>query len=171
MMLDSCGHKTSGWPHLYEKDLDFATTYQMLGANTIITNFHLQNGLLCHLGHLCIPSSKRAKLIWEAHYSRMARHFGVEKIVAMLQQHFYWSKLRQDVSKYIRPCTTRVIANRPLRNKACTPLCLLLTGPRNPSQWTTCWAFRPRGEMTVFLWLLIAFPRWRLWPPERRASQ
>jgi hypothetical protein len=76
MMLDSCGHKTSRWPHLYEKDLDFATTYQMLGANTIITNFHLQNRLLCHLGHLCVPSSKQAKLIWEAHYSHMARHFG-----------------------------------------------------------------------------------------------
>ena len=28
--------------------------------------------------------------------------------------------------------------NRPLRNKACTPLFLLLTGHGNPSQWTTC---------------------------------
>jgi hypothetical protein len=25
MVLDSCGHETSGWPHLYETDPDFAT--------------------------------------------------------------------------------------------------------------------------------------------------
>jgi hypothetical protein len=62
--------------------------------------------------------------------------------------------------------------NRPLRKRACTPLFLLLTCHGNPSQWTTCRAFRPpRGEMTVFLWLLIAFPKWRLWSPARRASQ
>jgi hypothetical protein len=57
-VLDSCGHETSGWPHLYETDPDFANTYQMLGANTVVTNFHLQDGLLCHLGHLCVPSSE-----------------------------------------------------------------------------------------------------------------
>jgi hypothetical protein len=65
-----------------------------------------------------------------------------------------------------------LLPNRLLRNMACTPPCLLLTCHGNPSQWTTCWAFRPpRGEMTVSLWLLIAFPRWRYWFPARRASQ
>jgi hypothetical protein len=65
----------------------------MLGAGMPITEFHLQDGLLCHLGHLCVPSSEWEKLIWEAHYSRMAGHFGVEKTVAMLQKYFYWLKL------------------------------------------------------------------------------
>jgi hypothetical protein len=109
-VLDSCGHETSGWPHLYETDPDFSTTYQMLGENSVVTNFHLQDGLLCRLGHLCVPSSEHAKLIWEAHYSRVAGHFGVEKTVAVLQKHFYWPKLRQDVSKYIRSCTACAIA-------------------------------------------------------------
>jgi hypothetical protein len=40
----------------------------------------------------------------------VAGHFGVEKTVEMLQKHFYWSKLRQDVSKYIRSCTAYAIA-------------------------------------------------------------
>jgi hypothetical protein len=61
MVLDSCGHETSGWPQLYETDLDFATTYQMLGANAVVDNFHLQDGLLCRLGHICVPSSERAE--------------------------------------------------------------------------------------------------------------
>jgi hypothetical protein len=88
-VLYSCDHETSGWPHLYETNLDFSTTYQMLGANSLVANFHLQFGLLCHLGHLCIPSSEREMLIWEAHYSRVAEHFSVEKIVAVLQKNFY----------------------------------------------------------------------------------
>jgi hypothetical protein len=107
-VLDSCGHETSGWPQLYETDPDFATTY--VGVNVVVDNFHLQDGLLCHLGHIYVPSSERVKLIWESHYSRVEGHFGVEKTVVMLQKHFYWPKLRQEVSKYIRSCTACAIA-------------------------------------------------------------
>jgi hypothetical protein len=64
-----------------------------MGANTVVDNFYLRDGLLCHLGHICVPSSEREKMIWEAHYSQVAGHFSVEKIVAMLQKHFYWPKL------------------------------------------------------------------------------
>jgi hypothetical protein len=92
-VLESCGHETSGWPQLYEIDPNFTTTYQMLGENIVVDNFYLQDGLLCCLGHICVPSSKRVKMIWEAHYSRVAGHFDIKKIVAMLQKHFYWLKL------------------------------------------------------------------------------
>jgi hypothetical protein len=109
-VLDSYGHETFGWPQLYETDPDFTTTYQMLGANAVVDNFHLQDGLLCHLGHICVPSSERVKLIWEAHYSWVAGHFVIEKIVAMLQKHFYWPKFRLEVNKYIRSCTTYAIS-------------------------------------------------------------
>jgi hypothetical protein len=57
-VLDSCGHETSGWPQLYETYLDFATTYQRLGANAVVDNFHIQDGLLCRLGHIFVPSSE-----------------------------------------------------------------------------------------------------------------
>ena len=40
----------------------------------------------------------------------MAGHFGIEKRVAVMQKHFYWLKLRQDVDKYIRSCTACTIA-------------------------------------------------------------
>jgi hypothetical protein len=62
-------------------------------------------------------------MIWEAHYSRVARHFGVEKIVAVLQNHFYWSKLRQDVCKYIRSCTSCAISKPTIKKQGLyTPL-------------------------------------------------
>jgi hypothetical protein len=40
----------------------------------------------------------------------VAGNFGIEKIVVMLQKHFYWPKLRQHVNKYIRACTACIIA-------------------------------------------------------------
>jgi hypothetical protein len=84
MVLDSCSHEISRWPHLYETDTNFSTTCQMLGTNSVVANFHLQDGLLCHLGHLYVPSSEHAKMIWESHYSRVVGHFGIEKTVAVL---------------------------------------------------------------------------------------
>jgi hypothetical protein len=38
-------------------------------------------------------------MIWEAHYSRVVGHFGMEKTMEILNKYFYWSKLQQDVSK------------------------------------------------------------------------
>jgi hypothetical protein len=46
-VLEYCSHETYGWPNLYEIDPNFATTYQMLGAKSVVSNFHLQDGLLC----------------------------------------------------------------------------------------------------------------------------
>jgi hypothetical protein len=44
------------------------------------------------------------------HYNRVAGHFVIKKTVAMLQKHFYWPKLRQEVNQYIRSCTACAIA-------------------------------------------------------------
>jgi hypothetical protein len=40
----------------------------------------------------------------------VARHFGIEMIVVVLQKHFYWLKLQQDVGKYIWSCTACTIS-------------------------------------------------------------
>jgi hypothetical protein len=122
-VLHSCGHEASEWPQLYQQDPDFATTYHLLGTGMTITDFHIQDRLLCHLGHLCVPTRERAKMIWESHYSRMAGHFGMEKIVVILQKHFYWPKLRQDVNKYIRSCTSCAISKPTIKKQGLyTPL-------------------------------------------------
>jgi hypothetical protein len=122
-VLDYCIHETFEWPHLYETDPGFTNTYQMLGANTVVTNFNLQDGLLCHLGHLCVTSSKQAKLIWESHYNRVVGHFRVEKTMEILERHFYWPKLRHDVSKYIWSFTACVIYKLAIKKQGMyTPL-------------------------------------------------
>jgi hypothetical protein len=122
-VLHSYGHETLEWPQLYQQDLDFATTYQLLGTSAIVTNFHIEDGLLCHLGHICVPTTERAKMIWEAHYNRVAGHFGVEKTVIIIQKHFYWLKIRQDVSKYIRSFTAYAISKLTIKKQGLyTPL-------------------------------------------------
>jgi hypothetical protein len=88
-----------------------------LGTGAIVTNFHIQDGLLCHLGHLYVPTSKRAKIIWEAHYSRVEGHFGIEKIVVIVHKHFYWPKLRQDINKYIRSYTACAISKPTIKKQ------------------------------------------------------
>jgi hypothetical protein len=93
IVLHSCGHEASEWPQPYQQDPNFSTTYQLLGTGATATDFHIQDRLLCHLGHICVPASEHAKMIWESHYSRVARHFGIEKTMVILQKHFYWPKL------------------------------------------------------------------------------
>jgi hypothetical protein len=83
-VLHSCGHETLKWPQFYQQDLDFTTTYQLLGIGAIVTDFHIQDRFLCHLGHLCVPTSERPKLIWEAHYNQVEGNFGIEKTLIIL---------------------------------------------------------------------------------------
>jgi hypothetical protein len=62
-------------------------------------------------------------MVWEAHYSRVAGHFGVEKTMAVLQKYFYWLNLHQDVGKYIKSCTACAIAKLTIKKQGLyTPL-------------------------------------------------
>jgi hypothetical protein len=87
-MLHSCGHDSFEWPKLYQQDPDFTTTYLLLSTHVNVTNFHIHDELLFHLGHLSVPTRECVKIIWEAHYSWMEGHFGMEKIVVILQKLF-----------------------------------------------------------------------------------
>jgi len=60
IVLNSYGHETSVWPRLYRNDFDFVISYQTLNAGKQVTNFHVQDGLLYHLSHICVPSRKHA---------------------------------------------------------------------------------------------------------------
>ena len=67
-------------------------------------------------------------MIWEAHYSRIVGHFGVDKTMALLQKYFYWPNLRQDVGKYIRSYTACTISKLTIKKQG------LYTPLLNPSQ-------------------------------------
>jgi hypothetical protein len=122
-VLNSCVHETSDWPLLYKTDPEFGHTYNTLLEGKKVPNFHLQDALLCHPGHLCVPSSERGRMFWEAHYSRVVGHFRVEKIMAVLHKYFYWPNLRQDARKCIKSCTGCAISKPTIKKQGLyTPL-------------------------------------------------
>jgi hypothetical protein len=80
MVLNSYGYETFDWSVLYKSDPEFGHTYNMLWEGKQVPNFHHQDALLCHLGHLCVPSSECAKMILEVHYNRVVGHLGSRKL-------------------------------------------------------------------------------------------
>jgi hypothetical protein len=96
-----------------------------------VTDFHIEDKLLCHMDHLCVPTSEPTRMIWEAHYSWMEGHFGVEKIVVILHKHFCWPKIQHDVNNYIISFIACVIAKPNIKKKGLyTPL----TSPKKPRE-------------------------------------
>jgi len=89
----------------------------MLLEGQKVLDFHLQDAPLCHLGHLCIPSSEHGKMILEVHYSQDTGHFGVAKMVEVVQKYFCWPNIWQDVGKYIILCTGYAIAKLTIKKK------------------------------------------------------
>jgi hypothetical protein len=91
----------------YALDTDFKEVYETLCHSNHVEelDYHVHNSLLYHLGKLCIPQGERINIIREAHSSLIAGHFGVGKTVANLQRYFYWPKMNESVSRYVRGCS------------------------------------------------------------------
>jgi hypothetical protein len=154
-VLHSYGHKASEWPQIYQQDPDFATTYQLLGTGVNATNFHIQDKSLCHI---YIPTSKHAKMIWEAHYSCMVGQFGVDKTMAILQKKNIGQNFGRMSASIYYIAFPVPFPSQPSRSKAYKTIFLLLRILGNPSQWITCLAFHPPSkEIIVYLWSLIDF--------------
>ncbi|KAK1628142.1 hypothetical protein QYE76_002457 [Lolium multiflorum] len=45
-------------------------------------------------------------MVWESHAGGLMGHFGREKTLLMLADHFYWPKMRRDVDRYVQRCIT-----------------------------------------------------------------
>jgi Integrase zinc binding domain len=50
--------------------------------------------------------SVREAVITEGHAEGLAGHFGVDKILAWLQDQFYWSMMERDVARFVGRCRT-----------------------------------------------------------------
>ncbi|XP_042423751.1 uncharacterized protein LOC122011425, partial [Zingiber officinale] len=54
---------------------------------------------------LCVPrGSMRKLLVREAHEGGLMGHFGVQKTLEMLLEHFYWPHMKHDVQKFCAQC-------------------------------------------------------------------
>ena len=47
----------------------------------------------------------RELLVWEAHGAALASHFGLNKTLDVLKEHFYWPEMRGDVHNVVSTCS------------------------------------------------------------------
>ncbi|KAF7826258.1 Transposon Ty3-G Gag-Pol polyprotein [Senna tora] len=100
--------KLLGFEHLkelYTRDSDFADfchAFEHAAFNT----FYRHEGFLFKNKKLCIPiCSVRELLVRESHSGGLMEHFGVQKTLDMLNEHFYWPNMRKVVEKIYAKCT------------------------------------------------------------------
>ena len=88
----------------YEQDPNFRVVYNMC-QNESFGHYNIIDGFLFKANKVCVPKcATRELLIREAHGGGVAGHFGVNKTVELLQEHFYWPKMVGDVSTIISRC-------------------------------------------------------------------
>ncbi|KAK1621150.1 hypothetical protein QYE76_026667 [Lolium multiflorum] len=75
------------------KILSFKMTHTMLVVRPVV--IVLAVGL--HLAAMVVD--KMRKMDWESHAGGLMGHFGREKTLLMLADHFYWPKMRRDVDR------------------------------------------------------------------------
>ena len=71
----------------YKDCLDFENIYTNLTSHRSLGEYILQGGYLFKEAKLCIPrTSVRNFLIWELHAGGLAGHFGVHKIITLVEE-------------------------------------------------------------------------------------
>ena len=78
---------------------------------TTSDQYVVSEGILYHLGrdktlHLVPPTMDRKKLYLEAHGGRFGAHLGDVKVHEMLARHYWWPKMRNDITSWTRSCLT-----------------------------------------------------------------
>ncbi|KAK1682626.1 hypothetical protein QYE76_043474 [Lolium multiflorum] len=110
MLLTQLDVKVSGLEilcDLYATDHDFAEPYRLCALGKAWEKYHIHDGFLFRANKLCVPeSSVRLLLLQESHAGGLMGHFGHEKTLLMLADHFYWPKMRRDVDRYVKRCIT-----------------------------------------------------------------
>jgi hypothetical protein len=88
----------------YARDDNFKEVFDALTQDNQQLDYYMHDNLLYHLGKLCIPRDERVNVIIEAHTYLIFGHFWVVNTVTQLQRYWYWPRMNESVSKYIKGC-------------------------------------------------------------------
>ncbi|GJR19925.1 RNA-directed DNA polymerase [Tanacetum coccineum] len=108
---------------LYKEDKSLSKIINQY-SNSPCKEFIFHDGFLFRGNQLCIPDcSLRLEIIKEAHEGGLSGHFGRDKMVALLKDHYFWPKMMKDISQYILRCRTCHLAKSTSQNtELYTPL-------------------------------------------------
>ncbi|XP_071490828.1 uncharacterized protein [Diadema antillarum] len=62
---------------------------------------------------IVVPPTYRKEILRLAHEIPMAGHMGVKKILCRIRTHFFWPKMRKDVSEFCRTCHECQVVGKP----------------------------------------------------------
>jgi len=101
-------------------DTTLATCWKM--AKEGKGGFVILNDVLYHkdkvegqpVSQLCLPQSRRVKVLKLAHDSVFGGHMGEKKTRERIRLSFYWPGLRQSVHDYVSSCTSCQLRSRPV---------------------------------------------------------
>ena len=67
-----------------------------------------EQGVVRYKDRLVVPSNEelRRKILNEAHHSKLSIHPGSNKMYHDLRHLYWWSNMKQDITKYIAECDT-----------------------------------------------------------------
>ena len=92
---------------LYATDHDFAEPYHLCLLRNAWDKYHIHDRYLFRANKLYVPESFVCLLLLqESHAGGLMGHFGREKTLLMLADHFYWPKMRRDVYRFVMRCIT-----------------------------------------------------------------
>jgi hypothetical protein len=84
---------------LYTTDHDFCEEYKLC-EKSVNGRYFRHDGFLFRENKLCVPNcSMRELLVRESYGGSLMGHFGIVKTLAILQEHFYWPHMKQDIER------------------------------------------------------------------------
>ena len=128
--MDTC---VLGFEHLkslYASDEDFRELYATCLRHPK-DDFMIQDGYLFKSTRLCIPKSGTGELLIREVYSgSLAGHYGENKTLLMLQEHYYWPGMSKDVQDILKRCATSQVAKSHLLPQGLYTLLPVPTKPK-----------------------------------------
>ena len=101
--------KIMGFEHIkesYATDLDFNEAFRNTEKGAF-GPYYQHGGFLFKGKRLCIPKgAMRELLVREAHGGGLMGHFGRDKTLSVLTEHFFWPHMKKDVENLCAKCTT-----------------------------------------------------------------
>ena len=152
VLISTLNTKLCGFEHikeLYADDHEFSVEYQACEKTVVSKCFRL-DGYLFRENNLCAPNySLTDLLVKESYGRRLVGHFGAVKTLAILQEHFYWPHIKQDIERF---------CGRSVTHGLYTP-CLPILG----ATWTNvlmdfvlCLPRSKQGKDSIFLCVWIS---------------
>ncbi|XP_048229055.1 uncharacterized protein LOC125369826 [Ricinus communis] len=89
---------------LYHDDSNFGQVYKACEQGAF-NKYYRHDGFLFFKKRLCIPSCPmRDLLVKEVHEGGLMGHFGIQKTLDVLHDHFYWPCMKKDVMRFYANC-------------------------------------------------------------------